>query len=62
MVIIGGTAQTLMLPAIAFGTLYLRYFRLDKKLLPSRGLDLLLWISCLAIAVVAAYGLIAQIK
>jgi hypothetical protein len=60
MVIIGGTAQTLMLPAIAFGTLYLRYFSLDKKLLPSRGLDLLLWISCLAIAVVAAYGLISK--
>ena len=60
MVLVGGTAQTLMLPVIAFGTLYLRYRRLDKKLAPSKGLDLLLWISCICIVIFAIYGLIAQ--
>jgi Mn2+/Fe2+ NRAMP family transporter len=58
MVIVGGTAQTLLLPAIAFGTLYLRYKKLSKRLLPSRTLDVVLWISALVIFLVAAYAVI----
>jgi Mn2+/Fe2+ NRAMP family transporter len=60
MVIVGGTAQTLILPNIAFATLYLRYKKLDKKLKPSWFLDALLWLSCIVIVVVTIYGLTSQ--
>src|SRR5437867_770884 len=61
MVLVGGTAQSLMLPVIAFATLYLRYRRLDERLKPSTGLDLLLWISCICIVLVSVYGITVQL-
>ena len=60
MVVIGGMAQALMLPIIALATLYLRYQWLDKRLAPSKGLDVLLWLSVLSILAVGVYGLIAR--
>jgi Mn2+/Fe2+ NRAMP family transporter len=57
MVILGGTAQALMLPVIAFSTLYVRYKRLTPRLAPSRPLDMFLWFSALCIVVVGAYTL-----
>ena len=61
MVLVGGTAQSLMLPVIAFATLYLRFRRLDERLKPSTGLDLLLWISCICIVLVSVYGITVQL-
>jgi len=60
MVILGGTTQTLVLPFIVFGALFLRYRKLDKKLLPSKFMDALLLFSCLAVLIFTAYGLISQ--
>jgi Mn2+/Fe2+ NRAMP family transporter len=60
MVVIGGTAQTLMLPNIAFATLYLRYKKLDKRLAPGLFLDVLLWISCFVVVAVTVYALVTQ--
>jgi Mn2+/Fe2+ NRAMP family transporter len=60
MVIIAGTAQTVILPNLAFAALFLRYKRLDRRLAPSLLLDLMLWASCLVIVFVAFYGLYMQ--
>lgn len=60
MVIVGGTAQTLMLPIIVFAAMYLRYRKFDIKLMPSKFLDVLLWGSSIAILAVAVYGLLAR--
>jgi len=61
MVVVGGTAQAVMLPAVALAALHLRHRRLDPKLAPPRSLDVLLWISCAAIIVITLYGLGVQI-
>lgn len=56
MVQIGGMAQAATLPMMASVTLYFRYFKVDKRLQPTRLTDLLLWIATVAILVVAAYA------
>ena len=57
MVIIGGFFQAATLPIIAGATLYLRYFRTDKRLAPSIWSDILLWIAFLTIAAVSLYAI-----
>src|SRR5262249_41386881 len=57
MVIIGGFFQAATLPIIAGATLYLRYFRMDKRLAPSFWSDLLLWIAFITIAAVSLYAI-----
>jgi Mn2+/Fe2+ NRAMP family transporter len=60
MVIIGGFAQAATLPIISGAALYLRYFRLDKRLAPSRWSDALLWIAFLSITAVSLYAIPAS--
>ena len=57
MVLVGGIAQTAMLPVIAFSVIYLRYRRLDRRLLPSRLVDTVLWLCGSLILVIALYTL-----
>jgi Mn2+/Fe2+ NRAMP family transporter len=57
MVIIGGFFQAATLPIIAGATLYLRYFRTDKRLAPSIWSDTLLWVAFLTIAAVSLYAI-----
>jgi Mn2+/Fe2+ NRAMP family transporter len=57
MVIIGGFFQAATLPIISGATIYLRYFRTDKRLAPSIWSDILLWIAFLTITAVALYAL-----
>jgi len=57
MVVIGGFFQAATLPIIAGAALYLRYFRLDPRLAPSRWSDALLWFAFLSITVVAVYAI-----
>jgi Mn2+/Fe2+ NRAMP family transporter len=61
MVVVGGMAQTVMLPVVASAALYLRHRRLDPKLAPARSLDFLLWISWAVIVTITLYGLGIQI-
>jgi Mn2+/Fe2+ NRAMP family transporter len=56
MVKLGGMAQAATLPMMAFATLYFRYFKLDRRLAPSKWSDLLLWIAAISILVVARYA------
>ena len=61
MVIIGGAAQALMLPVIAFYTVYLRYRHMPGELLPDAWVTLALWISALVMALMMGYSLIQRI-
>lgn len=57
MVIIGGFFQAATLPIIAGAAIYLRYFRLDPRLAPSRWSDALLWVAFLSITAVSLYAI-----
>ncbi|MFC1562919.1 Nramp family divalent metal transporter [candidate division KSB1 bacterium] len=61
MIIIGGTAQCIMLPVIAFSTIYLRYKHTNKSILPSKKTDILLWICSAIILCFAVYNFIKRI-
>ena len=66
LVIIGGIAQGATLPIISVATLYLRYRRTDKRILPSKLWDVCLWIAAVLISLVAVYAvgqiLVTQIQ
>lgn len=55
MVILGGLATVVILLIVVFAAIYFRYYRLDKRLLPSTLYDLTLWISSVSIGLVAVY-------
>ena len=61
MVLVGGIAQTAMLPIIAFAVVYLRHRRLDRRLLPSRWVDVLLWTCSSLMLIIALYTLLGPI-
>ena len=45
------------LPTITGATLYLRYYRLDRRLQPSKFWDACLWIAFVSITCVATYAI-----
>lgn len=53
MVILGGTSTVVILLIVVFAALWFRYRRLDRRLLPTIAYDAWLWLSSLAIALVA---------
>jgi hypothetical protein len=57
MVIIGGFAQAATLPIISGAAVYLRYFRTDKRLKPSKLSDVCLWLAFLSIVAVSLYAI-----
>ncbi|MGI8982593.1 MAG: Nramp family divalent metal transporter [Pirellulaceae bacterium] len=57
MVIIGGFFQAATLPIISGAALYLRYFRTDSRLTPSRLSDGLLWFAFLTITAFSLYAI-----
>ncbi len=61
MIIIGGTAQAIMLPVIAFSTIYLRYKHTNKNILPPKITDILLWICSTIILCFAVYNIFQRI-
>ncbi len=61
MVVVGGIAQTAMLPIIAFSVVYLRHRRLDKRLLPSRWVDVLLWTCSSLMLIISLYTILRKI-
>ena len=61
MVIIGGAAQALMLPVIAFYTVYLHYRHMPEEVLTGPWVTLALWISALVMALMIGYSLIQRI-
>jgi Mn2+/Fe2+ NRAMP family transporter len=57
MVIIGGFFQAATLPIISGAAIYLRYYRTDPRLAPSRWSDALLWFAFLTISAVSFYAI-----
>jgi manganese transport protein len=57
MVIIGGFFQAATLPLISAAAIYLRYRRTDRRLAPSRGWDICLWLAFISITTVALYAI-----
>ena len=55
MVFLGGLATVVILLIVVFAALFFRYRRLDRRLAPSFLYDCALWISSIAIVVVATY-------
>lgn len=53
MVFLGGIATVLILLMVVYAAMHFRYKRLDKRLSPSRGYDAALWLSVIAIVIVA---------
>ena len=56
LVLASGVMQAIMLPMLAGATLYFRYFRCDRRILPGRLWDLLLWVSGLGLLVAGAWS------
>jgi manganese transport protein len=61
MVVVGGFGQALTLPIIAAVTIYFRYRRLDRRIAPSKFLDVCLWIAFVSITCVALYAVKDQV-
>jgi len=57
MVIIGGFFQAATLPIITGAAIFLRYFRTDSRLTPSRLSDVLLWFAFLTITAFSLYAI-----
>ena len=61
MVKIGGVAQALMLPIIAFATIYLRYRHMPKQILPKGWITLSLWVTSVIITVMMGYSVLQRL-
>jgi Mn2+/Fe2+ NRAMP family transporter len=59
MVTIGGYAHAVTIPVIAGAAIYLRYYRTDPRLAPSRFSDAGLWLSFALISAVAIYAVVS---
>ncbi len=62
LIVLGGMAQTGMLPVIAFSIIYLRYRRLDRRIGPSAWIDGLLWLSGGLTLCIALYTLVRHLS
>ena len=61
MVLASGMAQAIMLAALAVAVLYFRHGLADPRLTPSKGWDLLVWLSSLGFLVIAGWTLYQRI-
>jgi Mn2+/Fe2+ NRAMP family transporter len=57
LILIGGIAQTVLLPVVGFGAIYLRFKLTDPRLAPGLAWDAALILSCVGFVVVAGFGL-----
>jgi len=53
MLMISGLIAVFMYPSMGIGTLYLRYFGVDKRIRPGTVITVLLWISAVALALIS---------
>ena len=60
MLTISGTVGAMMMPLVAGNTIYLRYFRTDRRIAPGRKADSVLWICFLAMIGLAIYAIYLQ--
>ncbi len=62
MVKVGGVAQALMLPVIAVGSLYLRYRRLPREIVPRKWITIGLWIACVTTICLMGYYAVLTLR
>jgi Mn2+/Fe2+ NRAMP family transporter len=60
LVLISGMAQAAMLPMLGAAALYFRYQRCDRRIMPTRLWDVMLWLSFLALLVTGIWGTTSQ--
>jgi hypothetical protein len=60
LVLISGMAQAAMLPMLGAAALYFRYQRCDRRIVPTRLWDAMLWLSFLALLVTGIWGTASQ--
>jgi Mn2+/Fe2+ NRAMP family transporter len=61
MVLASGVAQAIMLGVLGIAVLYFRYGAMDGRLRPSRGWDLLLWLSITGFMIVSVWTLCQKV-
>jgi Mn2+/Fe2+ NRAMP family transporter len=57
MVLIGGVMQASFLPILGFSALYLRYKEMDKRIVPGRGIDALMWVCVGLMTMISLYAI-----
>ena len=62
MVVAGGVAQSLMLPIIGIGTLYLRHRHLPAEVRPSTWVTVTLWLATFVIVVLMGYYIVLTVR
>jgi Mn2+/Fe2+ NRAMP family transporter len=62
MVKVGGIAQALMLPIICAGTLYMRYRRLPKEVIPRQWITVVLWTACITTMLLMGYYAVLSLR
>jgi hypothetical protein len=60
MVLIGGVMQASFLPVLGFSALYLRYKEMDKRILPGRGIDILMWFCVGLMTTISLYAILRR--
>ena len=60
MLTVSGTVGAMMMPLVAGNTIYLRYFRTDRRIGPGRKSDAVLWFCFLAMIGLAIYAIYLQ--
>ena len=61
MLTISGTVGAMMMPLVAGNTIYLRYFRTDRRIAPGGKSDVVLWFCFLAMIGLAIYAVYLQL-
>ncbi|MEX2140370.1 MAG: Nramp family divalent metal transporter [Pirellulales bacterium] len=60
LVLISGMSQAVMLPMLGAAALYFRYQRCDRRIMPTRLWDVMLWLSFLALLTTGIWGVTSQ--
>lgn len=58
--ILGAALQSIIIPVICISTIYVRYKKLDKRILPSKATDITLWFCTFVITIVTVMLILQQ--
>ena len=61
MVKITGAVEAMLLPVVAFSTVYLRYRHLPKAILPKGWITLALWLTSVVMLVMTTFSIVRQL-
>ena len=61
LILMGGVAQAIMLPMLAYAALYFRYRRCHPQLLPGRWWDFFLWVSSVGLVIAGVWAALSRL-